>query len=138
MSDFALDCSVAISWCFEDEADGYSDSVLGALEKRQCHVPALWLLEVANVLIGAERRGRLTQADSANFLDLLKSLPIAVEGEMSFPMVPVILANCRAYTLTAYDSVYLELAMRQGLPLATHDASLRETCRKSGVPLFKP
>ena len=137
MTDFVLDCFVAMSWCFEDEADAYSDRVLDLLAEGEGHVPNLWLLEVANVLIMAERRGRLAEADSANFIELLRSLPIVVDEEASSQAIGPILASSRAYGLTSYDAAYLELAMRQGLPLATHDKSLRTACKKSGVKLLK-
>lgn len=137
MTDFVLDCSVAMSWCFEDEADGYSDRILDLLAKGEGHVPNLWLLEVANVLIGAERRGRLTEADSSRFIELLGSLPIVIDDEISTQTISTILAQSRAYGLTSYDAAYLELAMRQGLPLATRDKSLHAACKKSGVKVFK-
>ncbi len=137
MTDFVLDCSVAMSWCFEDEADGYSDRILDLLAKGEGHVPNLWLLEVANVLIAAERRGRITEADSANFVELLTSLPIVVDEEASSQAIVTLLAYSRAHGLTSYDAAYLELAMRQGLPLATRDKLLRAACKKSGVKLLK-
>ena len=59
MNRFVLDCSVAMAWCFGDEADAYSDRVLEELEQGTALVPCLWSLEVANVLLVAERRGRL-------------------------------------------------------------------------------
>ena len=137
MTDFVLDCSVAMSWCFEDEGDEYSDRALDALAKGEAHVPSLWLLEVANVLILAERRGRLAEADSTRFVELLRALPIAMDEEASLQTILTILARSRAYGLTSYDAAYLELAMRLGLPLATRDKSLRAACKKSGVKVFK-
>jgi predicted nucleic acid-binding protein len=126
-----------MSWCFEDEADDYSDRILDALNNGTAHVPGLWLMETANVLAVAERRRRLTEADSSNFVELLKSLPITVDEEASPQAILTLLAHCRAYGLTAYDAAYLELAMRQGIPLATRDKELRAACKKSGVPAFK-
>ncbi len=134
---FVLDCSVAMSWCFGDETDVYSDRILDLLAKGEGHVPNLWLFETANVLITAERRGRLTEADSANFVELLRSLPITVDEGSSMQAMVTILAQSRAYGLTSYDAAYLELAMRQGLPLATRDKAMRAACKKSGVKLLK-
>ena len=42
------------------------------------------------------------------------------------------------YGLTVYDAAYLELAIREGLPLATLDHDLRKAARASGVPLVEP
>ncbi|MBI5510568.1 MAG: type II toxin-antitoxin system VapC family toxin [Deltaproteobacteria bacterium] len=133
MTRVVVDCSVVMAWCFEDEADAYADGILASLASGEAVVPGLWLLEVANVLIVAERRRRLTAADSARFLGFLEQLPIEVDA--SYPArgdhAPLLIA--REYGLSAYDAAYLGLAMREGLPLATRDRALRAACRKSGV-----
>ena len=136
MSRFVVDCSVVMSWCFEDEADRYADSVLEALAEQEAVVPSLLHLEVANVLLGAERRRRLAEADTSQFLDILAALPVAVEETGPALATGPVLAVGRRFRLSAYDSAYLELAMRKGLPLATRDRRLRAACRKAGVALF--
>lgn len=136
MIHFVLDCSVAMSWCFEDEADHYSDRVLDALKEGDCVVPGLWPLEVANVLIIAERRKRLKEADSMRFVDLLQSLPVVMDDETPGRALGATLSIGRENGLTAYDAAYLELAMRRGLPLATRDKTLLAACKKSGVKVF--
>jgi hypothetical protein len=72
-----------MAWCFEDEADAYADSVLDLLTESEALAPSIWPLEVANVLLVAERRGRLTEADSLRFAELLHELPIVAEHESS-------------------------------------------------------
>lgn len=127
-----------MAWCFEDEADRYSDRVLEAMAEARAAVPSIWPLEVANVLVVAERRGRLAEADSARFVELLGSLAIRVE-DMSFDKATgSILALARERKLSTYDASYLELAMRTGMPLATKDRALRRACRKTGVEVFPP
>lgn len=138
MSRFVVDCSVTMAWCFADELDEYADSVLGALSRSDATVPALWSLEVANTLIQGERRRRLVVADSQRFLDLLESLPIQVDGETAMRATGATLAVGREYGLTIYDATYLELAMREGLSLATSDRKLRTAIKSAGVPLFMP
>ena len=71
MNALVLDCSVTMAWCFEDECDELADAVLGVFGETEVWVPALWPIEVANVLLVAERRGRLTSAGSARFIELL-------------------------------------------------------------------
>ncbi len=133
MSTFVLDCSVTMSWCFEDEADAYSDRVLEASLGARILVPSVWALEVANVLAVAERKKRLTPADSSRFLELVAALPIEVD-ETSFQRATTgVLALARKLTLSSYDAAYLELAMRRGCPLATRDRKLRAACRKAGA-----
>jgi len=76
-----IDSSVAIAWCFPDEQDEYSQSVLSALASSWAVVPDLWHLEVANTLLVGERRKRSTQANTVTWLGFLVSLPIAVDEE---------------------------------------------------------
>jgi predicted nucleic acid-binding protein len=70
---FVIDSSVAMAWCFEDEASDATDAVLDRLNEECAVVPAIWPLEVANVLLVAERRGRLSEAQASRFLELLSS-----------------------------------------------------------------
>ena len=67
MDRFVLDNSIVMAWCFEDESDSFADAVLEQLQTKTAIVPAIWPLEVGNVLLVAERRGRLSEADSARF-----------------------------------------------------------------------
>ena len=136
MSRLVLDCSVAMSWCFEDEADAYSDGVLSTLPAAEALVPAIWPLEVVNVLVAAERRRRLSEADSARFVELLGGLPIFVEDLPFARAAGPVLGLARRVGLSSYDAAYLELAMRSGLPLATRDDRLRRAARACGTALF--
>ncbi len=136
MSGFVLDCSVAMSWCFEDEAAEATDALLERARDEEAAVPSLWHLEVGNVLLQAERRGRVSSADVTTRLELLGELPIATDGETSLRALREILTLARAEVLTTYDAAYLELAMRRGLPLATKDHALREAAQRIGVKLL--
>lgn len=136
MTSLVLDCSVAMAWCFEDECDEYADDVLAALERSQAKVPCIWPLEVANVLLVAERQRRLKTADASRFLELVGTLPIEVEHGFHPGLLPEILSLGRDLGISAYDASYLALAMRHGHPLATRDRRMRRACRKAGVDLF--
>lgn len=138
MADFVLDNSVVMSWCFIDEENDYADSVLAALETMTAAVPAIWPLEVANVLLVAERRKRLAKSDSIRFLELLRELPVEVIQEAPQRMTSEIMALAREQQLSSYDASYLDLATRKGLPLATSDARLRKAAENCGVALFVP
>jgi predicted nucleic acid-binding protein len=131
--DFVLDTSVLMSWCLKDGTDDYSDSILERLSAGEALVPAICPFEVANVLLVAERRGRLTEADTTRFLSLLLSLPIRIDHGPAHPNLNELLALGRQYKLSAYDAAYLELATREGLPLATQDAALRSAASKCGI-----
>ena len=134
---FVLDASVTLAWAFEDESNAYTDAVLEALAEAEAFVPLIWLLEVSNALLVAERRGRFTQAATSRFLALLQQLPITVLEEASEFMMREILNLAREHQLSTYDASYLYLAMRLGLALATQDEALRQAAARSGVPIYQ-
>ena len=137
MNRFVLDTSVAVSWFFEDEAGEYTTTVLESLTEWEAVVPSLWSLEVANVLLVAERRRRCSEAEAARFIELLESLPIATDDDTARRALHGTYQLAREYDLTAYDAAYLELAMRLGVPLATFDRQLAEAAVKAGVTIFR-
>src|SRR6478735_2969697 len=99
-----------MAWCFEDEATDATDAVLDRLSENQAVVPAIWPLEVANVLLVAERRGSLSEAQASRFLGLLAQLPIGVDESQAH--IAEIVAAGRRHILTSYDASYLVLAER--------------------------
>ena len=133
---FVIDTAVTMAWCFPDEATAGSDALLERLREDQAVVPGLWQLEVANVLLVAERRGRVTEALGARFLSLLGRLPILVDPAPADPSALV--AAGRRHGLSAYDAEYLLLAERHGLSLATTDQKLAAACRSAGLDLITP
>lgn len=135
MTRFVLDCSMTMAWCFEDEATPYSESALEALAEGEAVVPPLWSLEVANVLVVGERKKRLLPAQSLRFVELLQSLPIAIEADIR--PLGEILGLAREQGLSAYDASYLDLAVRTGLPLASFDSDLLEAADRFGVARFQ-
>jgi len=133
---FVLDCSVTMAWCFEDETAGYADMVLEKFGTSEAVVPSIWPLEVANVLLVGERRGRLTTADTVRFLTLLRAMPILVDEESAYRLFDEVLALAREQNLSSYDAAYLEVAMRQGCPLTTLDDSLCKAAANVGVAVL--
>jgi hypothetical protein len=49
VTELVLDASVALSWCFKNEATTVGDQVLERLADAAASVPAIWHLEIANV-----------------------------------------------------------------------------------------
>ena len=133
---FVLDCSVTMAWCFEDESSPYADAVLSSLKQTKALVPSLWMLEVANVLLMAERKKRLQEADMLHFTHLLSRLPIHV-NEVPLVMTDLILLG-QMHQLTSYDACYFRLALLYGLPLATLDEKLKHAATKAGILLYEP
>jgi len=133
---FVVDNSIVMSWCFKDETNQYADAVLDRLSEATAFVPSIWPLEVVNVVLAAERKKRLNEADSVRFITLLSQLPIMVEHERPERIMKDLLALARANNLPSYDASYLDLSMRKGLPIATLDARLREAAKRTEVPIL--
>lgn len=137
-NDFILDASVTLAWCFADEVSPVGESALAALETGTAHCPAVWPLEVGNALLGAQRRGRVSEAEIVRFLELLWGLAVEVEFSSPSTVFGEVLRLARDQGLSTYDASYLDLAMRYALPLATLDSQLREAARRCGVSLLGP
>lgn len=136
MSQLVLDASVAMTWCYPDESSDLAYRVLDALEHIRAIVPSLWAVEIANALVVGERRQRLTDADRARFLELLKGLPIETDSQTAIRAMHESMQLALLYGLSVYDATYLELSMREGLMLATLDDKLRNAAIAAGVKTF--
>jgi predicted nucleic acid-binding protein len=131
-----LDASVPLAWCFEDESAALPERVLDVLETgTEMLTPSIWPLEVANALLMAERRKRITNAQATAFLQRISKLPILVEPISPNRAFEHILQVARQYQLTEYDGAYVELALREALPLATLDGGLRRAAQSAGLTL---
>jgi predicted nucleic acid-binding protein len=129
-----VDASVALAWCFADEQEPYAVAVLRLLESRAAIVPSVWPLEVANALVIAERRGRLQPARTAELIAEIAKLGIEVDSPTSSQVWKETLTLARRYRLSVYDAAYLELAIRESLPLATLDQALAKVARRVKLP----
>jgi predicted nucleic acid-binding protein len=130
---FVLDCSVAISWCLVDENDDYANAILAMMPDSEAFVPGIWSLEIANTVVVAERRNRMTKKQSEQAIALLQSLLIQVDLFTDAKALDATLKLARQEGLAAYDAAYLELALRLQLPLATLDTRLAEAATRCGV-----
>ena len=131
-----LDCSVALSWCFEDERTPGTVAVLAQVTEQGAVVPSLWRLEVANGLQSALRRGRIDAPYRDLALADLALLAIATDPDTEQHAWSATLQLSDQFRLTSYDAAYLELARRRGLPLASLDRELRAAARALGVALL--
>lgn len=131
---FVLDTSVTLGALFADEQDVYSLAVLATLADAGACVPALWHIELGNILGRALKAGRITSAELASSWQRLQALDIRV---LPTPDDACLWAErSLEWGLSAHDSCYLELARAQRLPLATRDATLADAARRIGVPLY--
>jgi len=137
MARFVIDASATLPWCFADEATEWSESLLDRLRNGdQVTVPAHWAAEVSNGMLVALRKGRIQPGRPELFWDELNILPIDVDPPLSSERAKSVLAVCSAHGLTVYDAVYLELAKRKRLPIASLDAELIKAARNESVPVI--
>ena len=101
-------------------------------------MPAVWRLEVVNILVVAERRKKIQPERSERFLRDLQQFKIAVELDGLEQVFGAVLEQARLHQRSSYDASYLELAKRRNLPLATKDEPLRKAAEKAGITLFAP
>lgn len=137
-ADFVLDCSVTMAWCFEDEVTEYTDNVFDSLMKNKAIVPSLWSLEVANVLLCAQRKKRINKIKILEFKDSLAQLPISIEYTNTHKAMSSIMELAEETNLSIYDATYLELALSNSLPLATLDKDLQKAAKKMDIYLYNP
>jgi predicted nucleic acid-binding protein len=123
-------------WLFGDGSSDdqiYAKRVLAAIGDANVLVPAIWCLEVANVITRAESKYGLTEARSSEFVHVLQRMAIQVDAETCQYAMSETLQLARRYNLSSYDAAYLELAMRKAVPLATLDDVLVKAADKIGV-----
>ncbi|HNR33255.1 MAG TPA: type II toxin-antitoxin system VapC family toxin [Candidatus Hydrogenedentes bacterium] len=135
MERFVLDSSVTVAFLLDDENSPYADGILGDLKRYRPVVPSFWGIEVANAILVAERRKRLTSREADQALSLLQCLQVDVVDDEPLRHATAALSAARKYGLSTYDAAYLEIAQCMGLPLATLDQALRRAARKAGVEL---
>ena len=136
---FVLDNSVAMRWLIpslEPSDQQYAERVLKSMNEADALVPELWHLEASNVLLGAEKSGEITVAQTEAFTSQLENLPISVDSSTwrrSFGRTMVL---ARSYGLSSYDAAYLELAVRESLMLASLDRTLLKAAEKAGIGIY--
>ena len=116
MTTLVLDASIALSWLLPNEV---SNAILDRVAAEGAIVPAIWPLEIANSLLVAQRRARITAEHRSRSLQLLSSLPISVDADTAIQAWRETVALADRHSLSVYDAAYLELAVRRSLPLAT-------------------
>lgn len=139
MKRYVLDNSVSMLWLLNTQKQieqEYAEKVLLSLANAIAVVPQLWHLEATNVLLSAERRGELGIGEIERFIAQLECLPIQLDPLTSHQAFSHILTLSRAYNISSYDAAYLELAIRENLPLATLDKDLKKAAKKADVPIY--
>jgi predicted nucleic acid-binding protein len=136
VSSIVVDASVVAGWVLGDEANAYTESV-AALIAEGCRpvAPILLTWEITNLLLTAEKRGRLPVGTSAEALIQLRELPW--DWDQPSGLSPLLHSLARRHGLTAYDAAYLLLALERDLALATQDQALRRAAQAEGIKLHE-
>lgn len=132
---FVVDTSVAAGWLLPDERSDVADALAFRMQTEDAIAPDLFWHEARSVLVTALRRGRITEAAVYISLDRLAAIPLRNAGA-SDAVTATRLAIGR--DLSAYDAAYLDLALREHLPLATLDKKLAAAAHAEGVPVIGP
>jgi predicted nucleic acid-binding protein len=133
---FVVDTSVALAWCFEDERTPAATALLHRVGETGATAPQHWPLEALNGLLMAERRKRIDAPRRHKLARFLRELPITLDPETTTQVWTATQRLAERFRLTLYDAVYLELAQRSNLPLATLDQDLRAAGAALGVTLL--
>ncbi len=133
---FVLDASLALAWVLEDEENAYADRVMAALATEEAKVPAIWPIEVANALVTCVRRKRLAHDQPAEIFRRLAALRIRVSGAPPVAAFGRLSQVAIGAGLSAYDAMYLDLALTEHVSIASLDGPLERAARKLGVPRY--
>jgi predicted nucleic acid-binding protein len=131
-----LDSSVTLAWAHNEETTPAVLHVLDRVIGSGAWVPSLWRIEVANVLEMSVRRNRMGSDLRDKALANLSLLPISLDPDTDRQAWGATLRLAERHRLTMYDAVYLELALRRAMPLATLDLDLRTAASAEGVTLL--
>ncbi len=138
MSRFVLDASVVLTWCFPDENSALAQHVAHRFKEGDTALaPSFWPHEVLNALLAGERRQRISGEMIQSFLTDLALLPVALETCPAGVVFDRIHSLSRSHGLTPYDASYLDLALENGLALATVDEALVRACQSASVALVR-
>ena len=138
MTGIVIDAVVALAWVFPDKDSAAADAILESLDYETVVVPGNWSVEVADALAVGVQTGSISEAGVQRFVTLLETLDVIEYACEPAAAVGRRISLCRDFGLTAYDAAYLDLAMREDLPLATFEKTLRHAARSTGVKLVAP
>jgi predicted nucleic acid-binding protein len=134
MTPLVVDASVSASWLFKDEKDLHAEQALQSLGEAHGLVPQLWHYEMRNIMLVAQRRGRLSQDGMISRINALDDLPLETDTD---PDLDYALTLAEAHALSFYDAFYLELALRRQARLSSLDGQLVKAARSKGVKIFE-
>lgn len=133
MSLFVIDASVVGRWSLPDEDDPEGERLLIAASLGALAVPFHFPAEIGNLILTAERRRRITPEQARTARQAMAALSLDIDPGGFDTVWGAAYPLSVRHGLTLYDALYLELALRLNLPLATFDGALRRAAEAEGV-----
>lgn len=120
MTPLVVDASVGMKWLVFEENREHALRLLNG--RYRLYVPDLFFAEIANILWRHVRHGLLGPVDASDLLRVLDDLDLAVSSIRSLSSQALDIA-CQTGR-TAYDSLYIALAVQERIPVITADRRL--------------
>lgn len=133
-----IDSSAMLTIQFPDEDGSVIQDVAELLADFGAVTPVHWKAEIANSLVMATKRGRISVTEREEIIADMSDFAIETDAESADQFWKNTILLCDLHKLTAYDASYLELAMRRNLPLATMDKALAASARNEGIKVLGP
>lgn len=123
-----VDASVAIKWLLEEDG---SEAARRLLAEELLIAPDFLVLECANILWAASRRGRLTAERAGTALTAMQALPVQLLPMSHYGSA----AQALAFELShpVYDCLYLAIALAQRATMVTADHAFAKAIKRHGV-----
>jgi predicted nucleic acid-binding protein len=128
-----VDTSMALAWFMPEEQGPIAVEVLSEVTQRGAVIPSFFRVEFGNALIMAVRRKRIDMDYRRRAFERIAELELAIDHAGANEGLPVAIALADVHLTSLYDSLYLELALRVGLPLATLDKQLAGAALDRGI-----
>jgi predicted nucleic acid-binding protein len=132
LKSYVLDASVAGAWLFEEQQSKSAIKFRNQALVSMAIIPQLFRYEIANLILNNTRKN-VTKAREVAF-KFIESIPVMVDFKT--PMYLDLVELASDAQLTVYDSIYLELAIRYEVPLATYDKKLARAAIKMGIEIL--
>lgn len=130
-----IDASVVAAWVLPDENGETAATLVACAPGQTLAAPFHFPAEIGNVVVTAERRGRSTPEQARVARDGIRGLSFDIDPGGFDTVWGAAYPLSVRHGLTLYDALYLELALRLNLPLATFDGALRRAAEAEGVRL---
>jgi len=128
------DASSVIASVLPDE--GVGEEVFRLLKTAAIVAPVIWPAELANSLLTAQRRKRITADEASAFLDTLSEYDVDLVSRSLIDIARHVLPLARKHNLTLYCALYVDLARSRAATLLSFDKAMCAAARKERVTVF--